>query len=42
MYIGSDYPDGEPSAQGSIASFQAYNRVLPPNEVSNLASGCPQ
>jgi hypothetical protein len=40
LYIGSDAPGGEPGAGATLSNFQAYNRVLPPDEVANLAAGC--
>jgi hypothetical protein len=42
LYIGSGLPGGEPAAGGALKSFQAYNRVLPPDEAANFAAGCPQ
>lgn len=42
LYIGSGIPGGEPTAGGALRNFQAYNRVLPPNEAASFASGCPQ
>jgi hypothetical protein len=42
LYIGSDMPGTEPSAGGSLMNFQAYNRVLGPNDITNFAGGCPQ
>lgn len=42
LYIGSDMPGTEPSANGSLMNFQAYNRVVTPDEAANFAAGCPQ
>jgi hypothetical protein len=42
LYIGSDMPNGEPSASGSLKNFQAYNRVVAPDEAAGFAAGCPQ
>jgi hypothetical protein len=42
LYIGSDMPNGEPAAGGSLMNFQAYNRVVTPDEAANFAGGCPQ
>jgi hypothetical protein len=42
LYIGSGLPGGEPAAGGALKDFQAYNRVLPPDEAASFAAGCPQ
>ncbi len=42
LYIGSDMPGGEPGADGVLKSFQAYNRVLGPDEAVRFAASCPQ
>ncbi len=42
LYIGSDLPGGEPTAGGSLMNFQAYNRILQPDEAANFAGNCPQ
>jgi hypothetical protein len=41
LYIGSDVPGGQPGAGGSLMNFQAYNRVLGGNDITNFANGCP-
>jgi hypothetical protein len=42
LYIGSDFPGGQPSAGATLSTFQAFNRVQTPEEVTNFAAGCPQ
>jgi hypothetical protein len=42
LYIGENVPAGSPAAQSSLMNFQAYNRVLGPNEAANFAGSCPQ
>ncbi|MFI5397555.1 MAG: LamG-like jellyroll fold domain-containing protein [Candidatus Binatia bacterium] len=42
LYIGDNVPAGSPAARSSLMNFQAYNRVLGPDEAANLAAGCPQ
>jgi hypothetical protein len=42
LYIGANSTDGMPGAQSSLSKFQAYNRVLPPDEAAGFASNCPQ
>ncbi len=42
LYIGSDFPGGQPGAGATLSSFQAYNRVQTPEEAANFAVGCPQ
>ena len=42
LYIGSDMPEGEPAASGTLRNFQAYNRVVTPDEAASFAAGCPQ
>jgi len=42
LYIGENVPAGSPGAQSSLMDFQAYNRVLGPDEASNFAGSCPQ
>jgi hypothetical protein len=42
LYIGSDMPDGEPAASGTLRDFQAYNRVVAPDEAAGFAANCPQ
>jgi hypothetical protein len=42
LYIGSDFPGGQPGASATLNSFQAYNRVQTPEEAANFAVGCPQ
>lgn len=42
LYIGSDMPNGEPAAGGSLMNFQAYNRAVTPDEAAGFAGGCPQ
>jgi hypothetical protein len=42
LYIGADVPAGSPGAQSSLMNFQAYNRVLAPNEAADFAASCPQ
>jgi hypothetical protein len=42
LYIGSDMPQGEPAANGTMSNFQAYNRVVTPAEAASFAAGCPQ
>jgi hypothetical protein len=41
LYIGADVPAGGPAANSSLMNFQAYNRVLGPNDITNFAAGCP-
>jgi concanavalin A-like lectin/glucanase superfamily protein len=42
LFIGSDYPQGEPGAQASLSKFQGYRRAMAPDEVASLSSDCPQ
>ncbi|MFQ5666498.1 MAG: LamG domain-containing protein [Candidatus Binatia bacterium] len=38
LHIGSDIPNGGPSAGATISQFQVYNRALPPDQIGRLAS----
>ncbi len=42
LYIGSDFPGGQPGANATLSTFQAYNRVQTADEAANFAAGCPQ
>lgn len=42
LMIGSDYPGEQPSARGTMSSFQGYNSNLPSGQIASLAANCSQ